>query len=255
MSTTPQVLTLRKARSTSELKALFRLRHEGYIESRCASLIEDNANGLSFDLYDWNAHHLGLFQEGQFGAHPLGYMRLVGKQQLSDTHYLDQLASWYGAEQPASGLKELPLLTNCPQKSAIQNHLQLLEKENASVVEAGRFVFAPEARSGGYTRFMLEAALAYLLYQCQHDTVLLACHPRHAPAYFRFGFKQVVDGRENDYGGLAASILSLQSWHIRKAVQEKIEQMAPIAQRYDAISMHPESKQVIAPFHHLQQAA
>lgn len=255
MSTTPQVLTLRQAQSTKELEALFRLRHEGYLESRCASLVDENADGLSFDRYDWNAHHLGLFQEGHFGAHPLGYMRLVEKEQLSDTLHLDQLVNQYGAERPPRSSKELPLMANCPQKDAIGRHLQLLEEEQASVVEAGRFVFAPEARSGGYTRFMLEAALAYLLYRCHYDTVLLACHPRHAPAYYRFGFKQIIDGRDNDYGGLAASILSLQSWHIRKAVQERIELMAPIARHYGAISMRPESKQLIAPFTQLQQAA
>lgn len=77
MSITPQRLAFRPALNVKELESLFRLRYQGYLESQCASLVTDNQHGFELDVYDHYAHHIGLFQEGYFGAHPIDYLRLV----------------------------------------------------------------------------------------------------------------------------------------------------------------------------------
>ena len=77
MSTSIQYLSVRPARTARELKGLFQLRYEGYLDSHCASLVEEAPHGFTFEAYDWNALHMGLFQEGHYGSRPLGYMRLV----------------------------------------------------------------------------------------------------------------------------------------------------------------------------------
>lgn len=248
MGITPQRLAFRPARNTKELESLFRLRYQGYLESQCASLVTDNQHGFELDVYDHYAHHIGLFQEGNFGAHPIGYLRLVQEHAGPFSDHVEAIANRYGIACP---LPEegpgLPLLSNCLEKATISEHMNLLRPERNGIVEASRFVFAPEARSGGYTKFFVEAAIARMLYHHRYSGIMLACHPRHAALYRRYGFKQIVDGNQNDYNGLAASILSMQIPDIRPALQSKIEEMGLAQQRHGSLLLHPESKDWSAP--------
>lgn len=248
MSITPQRLAFRPARNVKELESLFRLRYQGYLESQCASLVADNQHGFELDVYDYYAHHIGLFQEGSFGAHPIGYLRLIQEHESPFSHQIDTLAQQYGIETafPNEG-PGLPLLSNCPEKETIGAHMDRLRPERNGIVEASRFVFSPEARSGGFTKFFVEAAIARMLYFHGYSGIMLACHPRHAALYKRYGFKEIVDGNQNDYNGLAASILSLQIPDIRTALQQGIESMGYTQQQYGSLTLHPETKAWSAP--------
>jgi N-acyl-L-homoserine lactone synthetase len=248
MSITPQRLAFRPARNVKELESLFRLRYQGYLESQCASLVTDNQHGFELDVYDHYAHHIGLFQEGRFGSHPIGCLRLVQEHRTPFSDLVDAIAKNYNipCRLPQEG-PGLPLLHNCPEKEAIGEHMNLLRPEHNGIVEASRFVFAPEARSGGYTKFFVEAAIARMLYHHRFSGIMLACHPRHAALYRRYGFKQIVDGNQNDYNGLAASILSLRIPDIRPALQSKIQSMGLAQQRHGGLLLHPETKAWGAP--------
>lgn len=123
--------------------------------------------------------------------------------------------------------------------------MNLLRPERNGIVEASRFVFAPEARSGGYTKFFVEAAIARMLYHHRYSGIMLACHHRHAALYRRYGFKQIVDGNQNDYNGLAASILSLQIPDIRPALQSKIQEMGLAQQVWAALPGLPAAIQQV----------
>ena len=248
MSITPQRLAFRPARNAQELESLFRLRYTGYLESQCASLVTDNEHGFELDVYDRYAHHIGLFQEGNFGSHAIGYLRLVQEHEGPFTNLINKIIEKHGLAP--LGPKEgpgLPLLSNCPEKESISSHMDLLRPHKNGIVEASRFVFAPEARSGGYTKFFVEAAIARMLYYHRYSGIMLACHPRHAVLYMRYGFKQIVDGRKNDYNGLAASILSLQIPDIRSSLRSGIEAMGHVQQQAGSLVMHPDSKAWSAP--------
>lgn len=248
MSITPQRLAFRPARNTKELESLFRLRYQGYLESQCASLVTDNQHGFELDVYDQYAHHIGLFQEGAFGAHPIGYLRLVQEHESPHAHQVEALADQYGFDRPSTHEGPgLPLLSNCPEKEVIGSHMDLLRPEKNGIVEASRFVFAPEARSGGYTKFFVEAAIARMLYHHRYSGIMLACHPRHSALYRRYGFQQIVDGHKNDYNGLAASILSLCIPDIRPALQSKIEAMGHLQRQHGSLLLNPETKTWSAP--------
>ncbi|MEQ8706710.1 MAG: hypothetical protein RIC19_22445 [Phaeodactylibacter sp.] len=243
MSITPQRLAFRPARNVKELESLFRLRYQGYLESQCASLVTDNQHGFELDVYDHYAHHIGLFQEGNFGAYPIAYLRLVQEHKAPGTNLIDTIADKYGIKSPLPQEGPgLPLLSNCPEKEAIGAHMDRLRPEKNGIVEASRFVFAPEARSGGYTKFFVEAAIARMLYHHSYSGIMLACHPRHAALYRRYGFKQIVDGSQNDYKGLAASILSMQIPDIRPALQSRIQDMGLAQQRHGSLELHAETK-------------
>lgn len=248
MSITPQRLVFRPARNTRELESLFRLRYQGYLESQCASLVTDNEHGFELDVYDLYAHHIGLFQESSFAAYPIGYLRLVQEHEGPYSGKIKALADTYNISYPC--FREgpgLPLLSNCPEKELIGAHMDRLRPEKNGIVEASRFVFAPEARSGGYTKFFVEAAIARMLYHHSYSGIMLACHPRHAALYCRYGFKQIVDGRKNDYNGLAASILSLRIPDIRPALQPGIAAIGQLQGQYDSLVLYPETKIWSAP--------
>jgi len=137
MSITPQRLAFRPARNVKELESLFRLRYQGYLESQCASLVTDNQHGFELDVYDHYAHHIGLFQEGNFGTHPIGYLRLVQEHAGPLSDYIDSIASHYGivCPLPEEG-PGLPLLSNCLEKATISEHMNLLRPEPNGIVKA-----------------------------------------------------------------------------------------------------------------------
>lgn len=240
----------REAKNIRELEALFRLRYQGYINSGCASLVHQNGQGLEFDAYDWNSFHLGLFQQGDFGSHPIGYARLVQTTPSTMAGMVSQLATRFdNLEMPAPPSPDapLPFMANCPKAGGINGLFEMLKKEDARLVEGSRFVFSPDIRSAGYARFAFEAATAKAFFRYDFDFAFLAVHPRHAPFYGQYGFKEVVNGEENDYLGLKASVLALENGKIDPRRAARIESMGKAARQSGAIYLFPDNKQVFSP--------
>ena len=237
----------REAKSTSELEALFRLRYQGYLKSNCASLVQQNENGLEFDSYDWQSYHLGLFQEGQFGAKPIGYMRLVQDSPTSMAPLVSKLAARFPKmvpPPPPSADAPLPMIASCPKKEWLQRVYQSKTLFGQKVAEASRFVFSPDVRAAGYARFVIEGTLANLFFRYGFDYVLVACHPRHAPIYTQYGFQQLMDGRKNDYKGLSASILGVSSKEVGGKRAAQVQSMARQIKSQDALHLLPNSQKV-----------
>jgi len=256
MSVTPQRLAFRPARNAEELESLVRLRYRGYLESQCASLVTEYEHGFELDVYDPYAHHIGLFQEGLIKPRPIGYLRLVQEHESPMTDWISELAKRYNLPCPAPEAGPgLPLYSHCQEQATIAEHMDRLRPEKNGIVEASRFVFAPEARSGGFTKFFVEAAIARMLYHHSYSGIMLACHPRHAALYRRYGFREIVDGRKNQYNGLAASILSMQIPDIRPALSTKIQAMGQLQLRYGGLTLHPETKEWGMPAYAIPEAA
>ena len=222
-------LVFREARTTSELASLFRLRYYGYLKSSCATLVHQNEYGLEFDSYDWYAYHLGLFQEGPYGAQPIGYMRLVQDKPSRMAYLVSRLAGCF-SELPmppsSAAAAPLPMIGSCPEKGSLLGWYRSKEQLGQRVVEGSRFVFSPDIRAAGYARFVFECTLASTFYQYSYDYALLACHPRHAPFYLRYGFQQLLDGGANNYRGLSASVLGIHKGGIVPKRAAGIEVMA-----------------------------
>ncbi|TXB68405.1 N-acyl amino acid synthase FeeM domain-containing protein [Phaeodactylibacter luteus] len=256
MSANHQHLNFRPAAGPEELQRLFQLRYEGYLESHCASLVKTNELGFELESYDHCAHHLGLFLEGHYGARPIGYMRLVIDGPTQARAWVKQLAQAHGLSVPERPEGEAwPLLNNCPEQAPVQALQQEARKAGRQIAEASRFVFSPEARAAGYARFFLEAALAQAVHIYGLGGVVLACHPRHAASYLRMGFQQIVDGRNNDYQGLAASVLCIQPETVRPGLHDRLHHLASFQRRFGSVSFLPESKQFMPPISVLQQAS
>lgn len=232
MSVVHQQLSFRPARNIDELQALFHLRHQVYLESRCAALVADNEHGFELDAYDAQAHHLGLFQ----GGLPVGVMRLVQESPTPTAAWVAELSARYGLPVPVPEAEEaLPLLAHCEEKPLISAHLSQLRSQGAGLVEASRFVLAPDSRAAGFARFFVEAAMARVFHYYGYGGVLIACHPRHAAMYLRYGFEQVIDGRQHHYKDLAASVLSMQAHQLRPALTARISELGLIQQRYGEV--------------------
>lgn len=237
---------LREARDVSELVSLFHLRYQGYLESSCASLVRQNPHGLEFDSYDWNAYHLGLFQEGRYGAKPIGYMRLVQGVSSAMAPMVSALAAKFPGLAPPPPPPEgapLPMIASCPKKGWLLWEYRRREALGQKMIEGSRFVFSADIRAAGYARFVFEGSMVNTFYRYGCDYALLACHPRHAPFYLRYGFTQLLDGSENDYKGLSASILGLERGGISPERSGQIEAMASLCRPNGAIYLLPGNRQ------------
>ncbi|MCB0572194.1 MAG: hypothetical protein KDC66_20650 [Phaeodactylibacter sp.] len=243
-------LVFREAKDIRELEALFRLRYQGYVNSACASLVRQNEAGLEFDTYDWHSLHLGLFQQGSYGSHPVGYARLVQTEPSSMAPMVSSLAARYSTLNIPAGPSEdapLPFMANCPKAGELAGLLDGLKQQGARLVEGSRFVFSPDTRSSGYARFAFEAATAKAFFRYHYDFAFLAVHPRHAPFYGQYGFQEIVNGEENDYLGLKASVLALENGKLAPRRANRIESMGKAASQLGAIFLFPDNSQVFAP--------
>ena len=238
----------REARTASELESLFQLRYQGYLKSSCASLVHQNEYGLEFDSYDWHAFHLGLFQEGQYGAQPVGYMRLVQDKPSPMASLVSKLAGQFPElPPPPAADAPLPMIGSCPQKDWLLGWYRSRTQLGQRVVEGSRFVFSPEIRASGYARFVFEGALASTFYRYGYDYALLACHPRHSSFYLQYGFQQLLDGNSNNYKGLSASILGMTKGEIARKRAAGIEAMARQGKSDGSIYMLPDNSTVAVP--------
>lgn len=238
MSIPHNSLVFREPRNDQELAALFRLRYQGYLDSVCASLVKQNELGMEIDYCDFQSLHYGLFQEGRFGAHPIAYARFVKEEPSRQAKLVNELIqSTEGLEAPAmngTGFK-LPMISNCDDVEGVEQFLEAYRTRKETIIEASRFVFDPAVRSGGYTRFFVEASIAATCFQNSADIVGLACHPRHAAFYMRYGFKLLVDGNKNGYNGLKASIVTLSPEDIRPQKLNGIKQLGDMLNRHGVV--------------------
>jgi predicted GNAT family N-acyltransferase len=240
MSVHYNTLVFRAPRNFAELRQLFSLRYRGYLESKCSSLVQTNELGYEIEAYDWQSLHMGLFREGRKKSHPIAYARVVQKKMGPHSRLVSQLmAQTPGLEVkiPDHGSYHLPIQSSCNDQEAVAQILSSEKSAGREIVEASRLVFAPEARQGGYAPMFVEAAMAATFTLTDADVIALACHPRHAAFYIRYGFKLVVDGRKNDYNGLQASIILLQKDGIHPARVGKINQLSKILDRGKIIYM------------------
>ena len=250
MSIQPSRFVFREAQDVTELESLFRLRYQGYLNSSCSSLVRPNEYGLEFDGYDWYAHHLGLFQEGQYGASPLGYMRLVQDKPAPMAPLVSRLAAQFHDLAPPSAppaSAPLPVIASCPQKERLLSLYRSKIAIGQSIAEGSRFVFSPEARAAGFARFVFECTLASAFFRYGYDYALLACHPRHAPFYLQYGFKQLLGGGRNDYRGLSASVLGIGSGEIASRRAAHIKAMAGQCRANGAFYLLPNNRKASAP--------
>jgi N-acyl-L-homoserine lactone synthetase len=238
MSIPHNSLVFREPRNEQELAALFRLRYQGYLDSACAGLVNQNDLGMELDYYDFQSLHYGLFQEGRFGAHPIAYARFVEEQPSRQAKLVNELIGTVaGLEAPSTnghGFK-LPMINSCDEAEEIEQFLDGYRARKETIIEASRFVFDPAVRSGGYTRLFVEACIAATCFQNSADVVGLACHPRHAAFYMRYGFKLLIDGNKNGYNGLKASVITLTPKDIRPQKLKGIKQLGDMLNRQGVV--------------------
>jgi hypothetical protein len=184
MSIHHSTLVIREPRNAMEMASLFKLRYRGYLESTCATLVNQNDIGLEVDAYDFKAIHFGLFQEGRFGSYPLAYLRVIQSEYTHHAPLVTELVEkTEGIEMPVP-VEEgcaLPMLANCGYAEEIRGRLDQYKNggEAVKMVEAGRLVCMPEVRSNSYVPFFIDVCLAATMYKYNVDVITLACHPRH----------------------------------------------------------------------------
>lgn len=223
-------LAFREAQSVEELIALFRLRYQGYLESvKCATLVNENPIGLELDVHDWQSSHIGLFQEGSYGAKPIAYARLVQESIHWQSAMVDELVGHFEPQisipDGAGSILPLPVVNSCGSSQHIHQLLAPYRAHHKSIIEASRFVFSSEIRAGGFARTFVDACMGLTLCRDKTDLIVLACHPRHVAFYLRYGFELRLDGKSNDYKGLEASIVTCEKDNVKPNRWEIISNM------------------------------
>lgn len=233
----------REARNVLELKSLLELRYRGYLQSRCSRLIKQNPSGLDIDSYDLRSRHMGFFQLQGNESKPLGYMRLV-EDELTDTAPMiwqlalrhPELAERLEHKPPTP----LPLMENCPKTDELMQFFHHLKDKGEKLVEGSRFVFDKDVRSRGFPKFVLESAVAITLYSLGYKHALLACIPRHARFYEKFGFKTYTGLEDFKYCGITGCVLINSKNSVPVDIQQKIADMAKAYDKTGVICHFPE---------------
>ncbi|HMQ46235.1 MAG TPA: hypothetical protein PKA00_02305 [Saprospiraceae bacterium] len=250
MSVYQSYCVLRPARTMDEIKTLFHLRYQGYLNSDCAALVRQNPLGFEIDEYDPYAQHLGLFQVVGKKQVAIGYMRQVQATKTDYAPMIQELANAYPGAATRLHLEvqhELPLLACCQNIAEVEHFYQVMTARGARFAEASRFVFAPHIRAAGYARFVVEGSAAFVFDHYGYDYSIIACHPHHAPFYESYGFFKLLDGNANDYNGLKASILVLDNKDLSGEKGERIRQMGRVCQNMNELYLLPNQKNIFYP--------
>lgn len=250
MSIHHSTLVIREPRTAMEMISLFKLRYRGYLESTCATLVNQNEIGMEVDAYDLKAIHFGLFQEGRFGSYPLAYLRVIQNEYSHHAPLVTQVIEQTEGLEVPTPIKEdcpLPMLANCAYVDEIRERLDQYKNgnEETKMAEAGRLVCMPEVRANGFVPFFVDVCLAATIYKYNVDVLTLACHPRHTAFYMRYGFKLEINGKKNDYQGLEASIVALKRDGIRRQKLETIKQLANVIQQKGVVYLPSTSLDVV----------
>ena len=246
-----KIYTFREPKNIRELEDLFRLRFEGFSDSRCAGLLSSGHYGLEIDSYDLNAIHLGLFESGGRRPRAVGYLRVVTDE---ETHFANDIwliaAKYPGLiekiKEPAPHL--FPLLAYCDTDGHITDFYQKAKSEGKKMAEHSRFVFDPGIRAMGLHRFFTNATIVSSLYSYNIHYNMLACTVRHSVYYKRMGFKPLAEGMSYTYGEFDASVLFFTKNLIREELQEEAPKMARAFQHLGGLHFIPmEKKEVGTP--------
>lgn len=232
----------READKREELEALLNLRFRGYLQSRCASLLDEDIQELDLDAYDLRAIHLGLFEYGGRKPKPVGYLRIILDRISDKAPVIRKIAAKHPGltaklEQKTKAV--FPLMAQCDENGGISQFYQKARAQGKTVAELSRFVFDPAIRSMGFTRFFTESAIIASLFTYGVDYNILACTVRHSSYYQRFGFKAVEEGVCYAYGQFDASVLMCSAAAIPEKLKAKAINMQKTYELTGGLSYFP----------------
>ena len=203
-------IIFRQASNLHELKALLKLRYQGYLHSQCASLIEHNRYQIDLDSYDLRALHFGIFETDGLRAKPIGYVRLIQDELAPSAPLLWQLAFTHPELLPKlekDPETPFPFMQYHPDADWLSYYIAEAKAKGQKLVEASRFVFDPNVRSKGLAGFVTEATLSIVFFSLAYKKLMLVCNPSHCRFYSRAGFQYLDEGIQSDYQDLPARFM------------------------------------------------
>jgi predicted GNAT family N-acyltransferase len=190
----PPPCVVRPVRKQTELHAYFRLRHDVYSAMGYLSdVVEQAKSRLDIDACDWRSHHIGAFaSEGPLRGRLMGTVRLIPYEAVET-----EVSEWVmdlAQRDPALRKRvqdefqlRLPIFQS---SSSFNEYLDQETRQVARHAELSRLIVSPEARGGGVSRQLMQAALDQAA-ASGIDRVFLECLETHVTMYERFGFRRM----------------------------------------------------------------
>lgn len=231
-------IIFRQAKNLHELKALLKLRYQGYLQSACASLIQPNRYQIDLDVYDLRALHFGVFETDGLRAKPIGYVRFIQEEMTSTAPMIWQLAFTHPellAALQKDASNTFPFLQYHPNQSSMELRIAKARAKGERILEASRFVFDPQIRSAGILNFTAEATLATLFFGLSYDCLMLVCNPSHCRFYQRLGFQFFDEGIQTSYEKLPARFMQHRAQQLPNSYKKKMITMGCQYDQYGSI--------------------
>ena len=192
---------VRLAETAAELHAILKVRYE-VLRVDFSMYTPENSAGTDIDQWDTQACHLGLWKLTHGQETPIGYMRIiqtnpvpVGKEVLKIVKAFPSLEN-QSRRTSKNPIRFLEIFQGC-EEARIKYDGLVSEK----IMEGSRLAVKREYRDLYLGRFLVECSFALFYGDDRFHHGFIEVRENHFPAYYRYGFRQVVSKYVPEDGG------------------------------------------------------
>ncbi len=202
----------REAASSEELEALLRLRYQVYSGCNLAKFVHENELGFELDAYDFRSRHFGMFLVEHGVETPIGYLRVVEDNDLSNQPQVTALAAKYAdhfGEINSQVPAPFPVFTYSPDAQVMKTMYQEMLALDEKAVEPTRMGLLEVHRSRRMGRLLFECSVAIYFFTFGVDHVFACCDSSKKAFYHLYEWNHIPGTRECDFAGLGESSVCL----------------------------------------------
>lgn len=185
----------REARTSDELRAIFKLRYRLYRDSRLKDFCEENEYEVDMDSYEIFGKHMGLFKIQNGESTLVGFHRPIFPQVSNLKEEILAVAAEYPKlcqSVTAIPSQPLPLMEYCSDPSAALRQFYFHEKNQwARVCEATKFAIEPDDSTLPLAKPVIDAEHAIQFFCNGADISIMGINSSHLPLYRRYGYELV----------------------------------------------------------------
>jgi hypothetical protein len=239
----------REAESAEELCELFRLRYRVYRNSHLVKFVHENELGFEVDAYDFRSRHFGLFEVADGTETPIGYLRVVEDNDLSQQPQLTGLIAKYGHQLGCISSQvsaPFPIMTYSPDTDLLLSKYQQIRFLGERLVEPTRMSLDEGHRSLRMARLLFECSEAVYFFALGFDHVFACCDSSKKAFYHVYEWNYFPGTEEGDFAGLGESSTCLFGSAARTPakVKPRILAMAEAFTETGRIYYHPTNSEL-----------
>jgi hypothetical protein len=227
MSTT--YFEFREAKTTDELRAIFKLRYRLYRDSRLKDFCEENEHEVDIDSYETFGKHMGLFKIQDDSSTLVGFHRpIFPKVSKLRDEILAVAAEYPSLHKNVIALPNhpLPLMNYSVQAEPLRQFYHDETSRGATVIEATKFAIEPKDSSLGLAKHVIDAEHAIQLFCNGADISIMGINSSHLPLYKRYGYELIPGTTEFEIHGVKGVTVHLRRSGIPSYMRQRLLRMA-----------------------------